>query len=151
VAQRYATTTQRSSTRYVAIATSVFRTNNPRRRFRQPTAHCNRSTQSEMFLECRLIAVGERSQLQSGPYVDIVSDTTPRAYASIHSEGRAAAARSKMMPRTVNAVRATSASQRRTKRLVYYSFKRHGWLGRRAVSVLDSGAEGPGFKSQPRR
>ena len=25
------------------------------------------------------------------------------------------------------------------------------WLGRRVVSVLDSGAEGPGFKSQPRR
>ena len=28
---------------------------------------------------------------------------------------------------------------------------RHGWLGSRVVSVLDSGAEGPGFKSQPRR
>jgi len=26
-----------------------------------------------------------------------------------------------------------------------------GWLGSRVVSVLDSGAEGPGFKSQPRR
>ena len=26
-----------------------------------------------------------------------------------------------------------------------------GWLGRRVVSVLESGAEGPGFKSQPRR
>jgi len=26
-----------------------------------------------------------------------------------------------------------------------------GWLGSRAVSVLDSGAEGPGFKSRPRR
>ena len=24
----------------------------------------------------------------------------------------------------------------------------HGWLGSRVVSVLDSGAEGPGFKSQ---
>jgi len=38
------------------------------------------------------------------------------------------------------------------------SYKRHihkhntglGWLGSRVVSVLDSGAEGPGFKSQPR-
>ena len=29
--------------------------------------------------------------------------------------------------------------------------ERHGWLGRRVVSVLDSGAEGPGFKSQSRR
>jgi len=28
---------------------------------------------------------------------------------------------------------------------------RRGWLDRRVVSVLDSGAEGPGFKSQPRR
>jgi len=26
-----------------------------------------------------------------------------------------------------------------------------GWLGSRVVSVLDSGAEGPGFKSQQRR
>ena len=26
-----------------------------------------------------------------------------------------------------------------------------GWLGSRLVSVLDSGTEGPGFKSQPRR
>ena len=26
----------------------------------------------------------------------------------------------------------------------------NGWLGSRVVSVLDSGAEGPGFKSQPR-
>ena len=26
-----------------------------------------------------------------------------------------------------------------------------GWLGSRVVSVLDSGAEEPGFKSQPRR
>jgi len=26
-----------------------------------------------------------------------------------------------------------------------------GWLGSRVVSVLDSGAEGPGFKSQSRR
>ena len=28
---------------------------------------------------------------------------------------------------------------------------RRGWLDRRVVSVLDSGAEGPGFKWQPRR
>ena len=27
----------------------------------------------------------------------------------------------------------------------------YGWRGSRVVSVLDSGAEGPGFKSQPRR
>jgi len=26
-----------------------------------------------------------------------------------------------------------------------------GWIGSRVVSVLDSGSEGPGFKSQPRR
>ena len=26
-----------------------------------------------------------------------------------------------------------------------------GWLGGRVVGVLDSGAEGPGFKSQPPR
>ena len=28
---------------------------------------------------------------------------------------------------------------------------KYGWLGSRVVSVLDSGTEGPGFKSQPRR
>jgi len=28
---------------------------------------------------------------------------------------------------------------------------KYGWLGGRVVSVLDSGTEGPGFKSQPRR
>jgi len=28
---------------------------------------------------------------------------------------------------------------------------KNGWLGSQVVSVLDSGAEGPGFKSQPRR
>ena len=33
--------------------------------------------------------------------------------------------------------------------ILYYSNR--GWLGSRVVSVLDSGAEGPGFKSQPRR
>jgi len=32
-----------------------------------------------------------------------------------------------------------------------YSVYASGWLGSRVVSVLDSGAEGPGFKSQPRR
>ena len=31
------------------------------------------------------------------------------------------------------------------------SFLYIGWLGSRVVSVLDSGAEGPGFKSQSRR
>ena len=29
--------------------------------------------------------------------------------------------------------------------------RQRGWLGSRVVSMLDSGAEGPGFKSQPRR
>ena len=35
--------------------------------------------------------------------------------------------------------------------LVSLSTITEGWLGSRVVSVLDSGAEGPGFKSQPRR
>jgi len=33
----------------------------------------------------------------------------------------------------------------------YYYYYYYGWLGSRVVSVLDSGAEGPGYKSQPRR
>jgi len=37
---------------------------------------------------------------------------------------------------------------RNTNRSPYFSY---GWLGSRVVSVLDSGAEGPGFKSQSRR
>jgi len=38
-------------------------------------------------------------------------------------------------------------------RLVYFTqtYLSLGWLGSRVVSVLDSGTEGPGFKSQPRR
>ena len=31
-----------------------------------------------------------------------------------------------------------------------YLEQQAGWLGSQVVSVLDSGAEGPGFKSQPR-
>ena len=34
---------------------------------------------------------------------------------------------------------------------VRLSVRQPGWLGSRVVSVLDSDAEGPGFKSQPRR
>ena len=37
------------------------------------------------------------------------------------------------------------------RRNVGYSTSSHRWLGSRVVSVLDSGAEGPGFKSQSRR
>ena len=33
----------------------------------------------------------------------------------------------------------------------YYATFIAGWLGSQVVSVLDSGAEGPGFKSQSRR
>jgi len=33
----------------------------------------------------------------------------------------------------------------------YASIYPIGWLGSRVVSVLDSGAIGPGFESQPRR
>ena len=34
---------------------------------------------------------------------------------------------------------------------IYLFIYCEGWLGSRVVSVLDSGAEGPGFKSQSRR
>jgi len=39
---------------------------------------------------------------------------------------------------------------RSTSENAFYT-KYNSWLGSRVVSVLDSGAEGPGFKSQPRR
>ena len=35
--------------------------------------------------------------------------------------------------------------------IVFIAVVMFGWLGSRAASVLDSGAEWPGFKSQPRR
>jgi len=35
--------------------------------------------------------------------------------------------------------------------LIHGDYINFGWLGSRVVSVLDSGAEGPGFKSQSRR
>jgi len=37
------------------------------------------------------------------------------------------------------------------KRNLLYLYGLYGWLGSRVVSVLDSGAEGPGFKSLSRR
>ena len=36
-------------------------------------------------------------------------------------------------------------------RVFYFVHVAFRWLGSRVVSVLDSGAEGPGSKSQPRR
>jgi len=48
----------------------------------------------------------------------------------------------------------TSAQKEKYLYLVYFYIQAtftFGWLGGRVVSVLDSGAEGPGFKSQPRR
>ena len=42
-----------------------------------------------------------------------------------------------------------SVDQHRSEFTVHHSLR--GWLGSRVVSVLDSGAEGPGSKSQPRR
>jgi len=36
-------------------------------------------------------------------------------------------------------------------RTIFALYQEIGWLGSQVVSVLDSGAEGPGFKSQPRR
>jgi len=38
---------------------------------------------------------------------------------------------------------------KKIKRLTFTLYAYDGWLGRQVVSVLDSGAEGPGFKSQP--
>jgi len=51
----------------------------------------------------------------------------------------------------------TDCIEREMNGSVFYTFPvithmyPHGWLGSRVVSVLDSGAEGPEFKSQPRR
>ena len=39
----------------------------------------------------------------------------------------------------------------RSRRTAFCTVPYRGWLGSRAVSVLDSGAEGPGFKSHSRR
>ena len=47
--------------------------------------------------------------------------------------------------------RAVQKRLNRSRRRFGYIISYHGWLGSRVVSVLDSGAEGPGFKSQSRR
>ena len=44
-----------------------------------------------------------------------------------------------------------AALRSRTFSVAYNLMLLKGWLGSRVVSVLDSGAEGPGFKSQSRR
>ena len=41
--------------------------------------------------------------------------------------------------------------RRETAMMFHFVYSKMGWLGSRVVSVLDSGAEGPGFKSQSRR
>ena len=46
---------------------------------------------------------------------------------------------------------AIDAAELISRRSLPVRVKLEGWLSSRVVSVLDSGAEGPGFKSQPRR
>ena len=53
---------------------------------------------------------------------------------------------------THHALKASAIQQRHARRLtVLPTVLGVRWLASRVVSVLDSGAEGPGFKSQPRR
>jgi len=48
-------------------------------------------------------------------------------------------------------IRQITRRSRGTSTFTYFVVILQRWLGSRVVSVLDSGAEGPGFKSQPRR
>jgi len=50
----------------------------------------------------------------------------------------------------VNSPRGRAVCPAYTQRVIPMSSVPVGWLGSRVVSVLDSGAEGPGFNSQPR-
>ena len=50
---------------------------------------------------------------------------------------------------TVNSPRGRAVCPAYTQRVIPMSSVPVGWLGSRVVSVLDSGAVGPGFKSQP--
>jgi len=54
-------------------------------------------------------------------------------------------------PATMSLPTSASAATRRPTIAKLILIEGAGWLGSRVVSVLDSGAEGPGFKSQPRR
>ena len=49
----------------------------------------------------------------------------------------------------VNSPRGRAVCPAYTQRVIPMSSVPVGWLGSRVVSVLDSGADGPGFKSQP--
>ena len=78
-------------------------------------------------------------------------------------DGAAAAARASMtnrrrsrrrrVERSVTVARRRASSTLHTERsyLPTIAVPTSGWLGSRVVSVLDSGAEGPGFKSQSQR
>jgi len=57
-----------------------------------------------------------------------------------------------MMGRRGSTQQRPGSAPHHTVRSIYYLHDRQtGWLGSRVVSVLDSGAERPGYKSLPRR
>jgi len=50
-----------------------------------------------------------------------------------------------------NLARGTTNRTNKVPEKLFFKLKERWWLGSQVVSVLDSGAEGPGFKSQWRR
>jgi len=50
-----------------------------------------------------------------------------------------------------NLARGTTNRTNKVPEKLFFKLKERRWLGSQVVSVLDSGAEGPGFKSQWRR
>jgi len=104
-----------------------------------------------------------RRALCGWPGGDVGAPSVLPAFQAHHSPTSAAPPRSICQP-SVSVIIRSSAEHRhlstspifRRRRLASVMFLEglcsgHGWLGSRVVSVLDSGAEGPGFKSQPGR
>ena len=99
----------------------------PRLLCRQP----RESAAMSLFTHCNCILVTARSR-----------DQILLALDAAHNRGT----RRKLTRRSAAAEKARHASV-----LLSRSRCRAGWLGSRVVSMLDSGAEGPEFKSQPPR
>ena len=84
------------------------------------------------------------------PYVELVGQRR-----SATSPVRCSSSSSSSSSRAVSHWRRLTAQLRHSTHqpgaMIYDARCPRGWLGSRVVSVLDSGAEGPAFKSQPRR
>ena len=115
---------------------------------------------------CRRDSYSHPGQTRDLASAQLTCQQTITRYGRLVARGRTAAAPLRIMlsistmgkplPRRdrgsnlVNDSLVTTLTQFHIQNIISYHIISNGWLGSRVVSVLDSGAEGPGLKSQPR-